>query len=429
MALVGPSGAGKSTALALIPRLHDATWAGGPDRRGGCARRDAGQPARRHRLCRPGRAAVRRHAWRRISAMGRPGREPRRRSRRRRGRRRRRFHRRPARGLRHRGRPARAAAFRRAAPAGGAGAGPCCATRACCCSTRRPARWTPRARRRCRRRWRGCARGARPSWWRTGSPPCATPTSWSRMADGRGGGAGHARRAASAEDGPARGSCAPRRWRIRPMAAFPQPAGRAWVRLPSARRLDLIAPNAVRLRPRRTWPSAWRGPYRCGQGVRCGRGAAVGERGTRLAVLEMRRRPGAAEHGAAVRELLQRQPTRVCRISTASCRSNRSSGRVSAELTRRLSVGDARPLGLPPWSAAESAAQGGGRGRGGGRGGVRGGLDPQGSARDAGHPRARSSRTTRWWRATAARRGGPGRRKRRRSVFWPSWSGLSFAAR
>ncbi len=61
VALVGPSGAGKSTALALIPRLHDATAGVGADRRQRRAPRHAGQPARRHRLCRAGRAAVRRY--------------------------------------------------------------------------------------------------------------------------------------------------------------------------------------------------------------------------------------------------------------------------------------------------------------------------------------------------------------------------------
>ncbi len=61
VALVGPSGGGKSTALALIPRLQDAT--------SGAVRIDNAdvrtvtprQPARQHRLCRPGRPAVRRH--------------------------------------------------------------------------------------------------------------------------------------------------------------------------------------------------------------------------------------------------------------------------------------------------------------------------------------------------------------------------------
>ncbi len=61
VALVGPSGAGKSTALALIPRLHDAT-AGAVRIDGGDVRAGhAGQPARRHRLCRAGHTAVRRH--------------------------------------------------------------------------------------------------------------------------------------------------------------------------------------------------------------------------------------------------------------------------------------------------------------------------------------------------------------------------------
>ena len=72
VALVGPSGAGKSTALALIPRLHDVTAGAHPARRRRRARRHPRQPARRHRLCRPGHAAVRRHGRAPTSAWAGP---------------------------------------------------------------------------------------------------------------------------------------------------------------------------------------------------------------------------------------------------------------------------------------------------------------------------------------------------------------------
>ena len=120
IALVGPSGAGKSTALALIPRLHDATAGAvridGSDVR----RRDAGQPARQHRLCRAGHAAVRRHG-RGEYPHGPTGCLARRRRRRRRGRGGGRVHRGDAGRVRHPGRPRRPASVRRAAPARGAG--------------------------------------------------------------------------------------------------------------------------------------------------------------------------------------------------------------------------------------------------------------------------------------------------------------------
>ena len=58
IALVGPSGAGKSTALALIPRLHDATAGTVQHRWQRRTPGNPGEPARRHRLCRTGHAAV-----------------------------------------------------------------------------------------------------------------------------------------------------------------------------------------------------------------------------------------------------------------------------------------------------------------------------------------------------------------------------------
>ena len=112
VALVGPSGGGKSTALAMIPRLQDASAGAvridGADVRSG----HPGKPAGQHCLCRPGRVAVRRHG-RREHRHGPPGCLARRNRGRRRGRRRGRLHRGVAVGLRDGGRTRRSTPVRR----------------------------------------------------------------------------------------------------------------------------------------------------------------------------------------------------------------------------------------------------------------------------------------------------------------------------
>ncbi len=150
VALVGPSGAGKSTALALIPRLHDVT--GGAIRVDGADVRDVTLASLRDAIAyvgqdallfddtiaaniRMGRAGAT-EAGDRHGGGGGGGAGSSRRCRR---------DSRPASG--------RAAS---ASPAASASAwrwpARCCAIRASCCLTKRPARWMPRARPRCRRR-------------------------------------------------------------------------------------------------------------------------------------------------------------------------------------------------------------------------------------------------------------------------------------
>ena len=123
VALVGPSGAGKSTALALIPRLHDAT--AGAVRIDGCDVRRVTLASLRDAIAYVAQdtllfddtveANIR---------MGRPDSSDGRGRRRRRGRGGLRVHRGAPRRLRHAGRPRRPAAVRRTAPARGAGARP-----------------------------------------------------------------------------------------------------------------------------------------------------------------------------------------------------------------------------------------------------------------------------------------------------------------
>ena len=178
IALVGASGAGKSTALALIPRLHDAT--GGAITVDGMDVREVTLASLRDAIAYVGQDTTLFD----ISvganiALGRPGATveqitPR----------------------RPKPRPpgssptcqmgsiwpsARAAAGCRA-DSGSAWRWPgrCCATRGSCCWTRRPPPWMRRARRRCKRRSPGCGMAAPPSSSPTGYRPCGTPIWWSR---------------------------------------------------------------------------------------------------------------------------------------------------------------------------------------------------------------------------------------------------------
>ena len=154
-ALVGPSGGGKSTLLSLVPALLRRDAGAGDAGRAGRARRHPGLAARPHRARHPGALPVRRHDPRQHRLRP-PG-----------SRATRRWRPPPApppptassrelpQGYRHpRGRSGdaplgRPAPARRHRPRLSEG------TRPSCCSTRPPARSTPRARRRCRRRWSG----------------------------------------------------------------------------------------------------------------------------------------------------------------------------------------------------------------------------------------------------------------------------------
>ena len=71
----GPSGAGKSTISRLLFRFYDVDDGAHPHRRPGYARRDAGEPAPRHRRRAAGHGAVQRHASATTSPMA--GRAPR----------------------------------------------------------------------------------------------------------------------------------------------------------------------------------------------------------------------------------------------------------------------------------------------------------------------------------------------------------------
>ena len=211
VALVGPSGAGKSTALALIPRLHDAT--AGAVRIDGADVRDVTLASLRDAIAYVGQDALLFDDT--VAAnirMGRPGAT---RGRDRGG------------GARPRRPPTSSPRCRRATPPASVRAGSgcpaasasawrwrarCCATRASCCWTRPPARWTPRARRRCRRRWRGCGAGAPPSSIAHRLSTVRDADLVVAMADGRAVEQGtHAE--LTQETGCMRGWCAARRWR------------------------------------------------------------------------------------------------------------------------------------------------------------------------------------------------------------------------
>ena len=152
VALVGASGAGKSTALALIPRLHDAT--AGRIKVDGADVRDVAVDSLRDAIAYVGQDTLLfDESVGANIALGRPGASQ------------------------------EAVEAAAACPAGSGNAwrwlGRCCATPASCCWTRRHLRWMRKARRRCSSPWPACAAAARPSWWRTGFRRCGTRTWWS----------------------------------------------------------------------------------------------------------------------------------------------------------------------------------------------------------------------------------------------------------
>ncbi len=138
------------------------------------------------------------------------------------------------------------------------------------------------------------------------------------------------------------------------MMRSPEPPERAWVRLPSGRRLDLIAPT----------PFDWTDEdlavglartYRWG-GHSIWPGAPLSVAQHSLAVLEMRRaRAKRLTPGQQLRELLHDADEGFINFDCISPLKP-FLGPAFAELVRRLSEAIAVRYALPPWTAAEKRA-------------------------------------------------------------------------
>jgi len=137
------------------------------------------------------------------------------------------------------------------------------------------------------------------------------------------------------------------------MPLSPQPPERAWVRLPSGRRLDLIAPT----------PFDWTDEdlavglartYRWG-GHSVWPGAPLSVAQHSLAVLEIRRGRARLTPGQQLRELLHDADEGFINFDCISPLKP-FLGAGFAELTRRLAAVIAARYGLPPWTAAEKRA-------------------------------------------------------------------------
>src|ERR1035437_3420363 len=137
------------------------------------------------------------------------------------------------------------------------------------------------------------------------------------------------------------------------MTASPPPPERAWVRLPSGRRLDLIAPT----------PFDWTDEdlsiglartYRWG-GHSVWPGAPLSVAQHSLAVLEMRRKRARLTPGQQLRGLLHDADEGLINFDCISPLKP-FLGPGFAELVRRLSEAIATPYGLPAWTGAEKRA-------------------------------------------------------------------------
>ena len=177
MALVGATGSGKTTLTALVPRLYDATGGrvlvDGVDVRDVALRRAA--PGGRHRVRGPG-ADLRQRAGERGARPARA--RPTTRCGRRCGSRAPTGSSRRCRGGSTRGSASRGCRCRAGSGSGSRWPARCWAARPCWCSTTRSRRWTCTPRPRSRRRCAGCWAGSRRWSWRTGRPPCSSPTGW-----------------------------------------------------------------------------------------------------------------------------------------------------------------------------------------------------------------------------------------------------------